>query len=155
MIFSRGVLTDDLLEHLERVSAADIMLIGDGYAPEDGGWSDGQPGRGKFVPYAIVSTGQGSPGQREPLGAKDASWVQAYSLRYVGGSRQQTDWAADRGRVLLDTYAPRNLPLSPTKSWRVQQVQFTSLGAISRNDTVEPPYWECVDAVNVWLEREP
>lgn len=150
-IFTRGFLTDNLLDHLEaqlRLKPYQL-LVGDGIAPKEGGWSEGQPGEGKFVPYTVVSTGPASANQRSPLGVDNDSWRADYSFRAVGGSRQQADWVADRIREVAHDF-PKDYG---DPQWRVIRVQFTSLGAVSRNDQVDPPYWELSDSVSLWVER--
>lgn len=152
-IFSRGVLTDVLLEQVETWLEADGigLLVGDGIAPVHGGWSDGQAGRGTFVPYVVFTTGPATHRERDTLWHVNSSWSVSYSVRFVGGSRQQADWSADQSRKAVTAFAPRTLDLDG--QWQVVQAQYSSLGAIARNDTSDPPYWEGTDAVSLFLER--
>jgi hypothetical protein len=152
-IFLRGPLTDWLLDYLEdRLAASDsALLLGDGIAPVEGGWTGGQPGKGEFRAYLVVSTGVVRHRDNDPLAGGDSSWLASYGLRGVGGSRQQADWAADQGREALN--AARNIDLDLGGPWRMQQARYESLGGVSRNDNTDPPYWEVSDTVALWMDR--
>lgn len=152
-IFLRGPLTDWLLEHIEAslTERNVLLLVGDGVAPKEGGWTGGQPGKGKFKPYVVVTTGIARHNAADPLANGDGSWLAMYNLRGVGGSRQQAEWAADQGREALN--AARQIPLDLGGPWTMQQARYETLGGVSRNDSTDPPYWEVPDTVALWMER--
>ena len=149
-IFSRGVLTDAILDYLGTALDDTGILIGDGIAPKQGGWSGGEPGVGDFVPYVVLTTGPAQKQARDPLARENTSWLATYTTRHVGALRQQTDWCADKVREALVEYRPKLLHLD--SKWSVVQTTYPSLGPITRNDTTDPAYWELVDNVSVWLE---
>lgn len=151
-IFSRGLLTDLVLDHLSTMLGVAGPLIGDAIAPLEGGWTGGQPGQGKFIAYSVLTPGTASHRERDPLGVDDTSWSASFSLRHVGGNRQQVEWAGDKTREALSLL--RKVPLSLDGPWRLLQPRFETLGAVSRNDSTDPPYWESADTVVLWLERE-
>lgn len=149
-IFSRGLLTDALLDYLES-ETSNGLLVGDGMAPLDGGWTGGEPGKGDFVPYVVLSTGPAQKQSRDPLGGmENSSWLATYTTKHVGALRQQTDWAADQVRKAMVKFRPAHIDLDG--DWAIVQTTYPQLGAISRNDAVDPPYWELVDNLSVWLE---
>lgn len=151
-IFARGVLTDDLLDYLEQTFAAAefTLLVGDHLAPEEGGWSGGQPGTGEFVPYLVLTTGPATRNAKDPIGRDNSSWSAAYTLRAVGATRTQADWAADMARSAVVGYAKRKP--EGLGGWKVQLTLYSVLGDIQRNNSVDPPYYELTDTVALWLE---
>lgn len=151
-IFPRGVLTDALLDVLEVALQPDI-LVGDGIAPEPAGWTGGQPGEGDFISYVTLNTGPARKNiaSRQTLGRDNTAWVAGYTLTNVGALRQQCDWTADRTRSALTEGTLEALEFSP--GWRILLVEFTGLGGLTRNSSVNPPYWELTDNVDLWLER--
>lgn len=154
-VFARGPLTDWLLDRLEselsEINSA--VLLGDGIAPEDGGWTGGQPGVGQFRAYTVITTAAATRLHASPIGDSANSWSAGYVFRSVGGSRQQAEWAADRTRVALDRVKKINLDLM-TGTWRLTKVHYETLGGVSRNDSTDPPYWELADTAGLWLDRE-
>lgn len=151
-IFSRGPLTDAILDHLEAaLDTALGILVGDGIAPVGGGWSGGQPGEGDFVPYVVLSTMPASKGFTDPVPGGDTSWRAGYSLRCVGALRSQCDWVADKSRQAMVLYKPKTIDLDG--DWRVLKTSYDTLGAVTRNDSTDPPYWELLDTATLWLEK--
>lgn len=152
-IFARGLLTDWLLDYTEAglANAGVNLLIGDAIAPLDGGWSGGQPGEGVFRPYVVVSTMATVANQNDPLGSDNTSWRANYSVRAVGGSRQQVEWAGDRSRLILSDI--RRVTLDLEGAWQVQRSRYDTLGAVQRNDSTDPPYWEATDTLALWMEK--
>lgn len=153
-IFSRGPLTDALLDHLESTLSVEgvNLLVGDGFAPVQGGWTGGQPGAGSFKAYVVVGTGPATHNNRDPLSDPNSSWLANYTIRGVGGSRQQCDWAADKSRQAIIKFRPKGLNLG-ADGWHVLQSLYTGLGPVTRNDAADPPYWEVTDNVSLWMER--
>lgn len=148
--FNRGVLTDWLLEMLENNLEPEI-LVGDGQAPLAGGWTGGEPGDGDFVSYVTLSTGPARKQQasRPAIGRENVSWVCSYTLSHTGALRQQVDWTADKVRPAMS--AARGL--GPMENWTITLVDYTVLGPVTRNSSIDPPVWELSDSVDLWLER--
>lgn len=137
-----GAFTDALLAML----ADGGVLVGDGVAPESGGWDKGQPQVSRFVPYATLGFSGGGVhiDPIAPLGGED--WSLSFSLRSFGGSRKQVDWVAASARaIVVSVGAARPL----VGGFRVARVSWQSLGAVSRVDSVDPPYWQVYDAFSL------
>lgn len=152
-VFKRGVLTDTLLDHLEGVLGGTAVLIGDGIAPVEGGWTGGEPGAGSFVPYSVVATGPAQRQSKDPIGHDSSSWLTSYTFRAVGGTRAQCDWTADLVREGMTGWKVKGLDLG--SNWSIVQASFPNLGPVTRNDSVDPAYWEVVDNLSLWLEADP
>lgn len=151
---ARGVLTDSLITWLGS-ALVNGALVGDGVAPDAGGWNtQGEPNVGAFVPYTVVKTGAGNPAEREGVNRRHASWLMAYGLDHWGALRNQCDYLADIVRALLTTQLRadgRDTTLLP--GWKVQEAYFGGLGTISRSDAISPPAWTCSDVVVLRVER--
>jgi hypothetical protein len=143
----RGLLTDSLLEHLETEMGQLDMLVGDHLAPEEAGWTGGQPQRGHYRSYVTVRTGEGIPRERDTAAATHSSWTLTYTLLSVGAVREQCDYTADMVRRACLSFE------TAPEGWRIVHVGFTRLGAVNRNDSTDPPTYECTDSVQVWLDR--
>lgn len=146
---SRAPLTKAVLDIL----AADISKVGDGQAPGGAGWI-GEPNAptSRYVPYLVVApmAAQNSSG---PLGDSQADWRLPYRLTAVGVQRGQAEWLADKARSLLDVLRRQVLELGAS-SYKVQQVRTELIGATTRVDSTDPPYWTQTDSVTVWLTKE-
>lgn len=149
---ARGVLTDAFLDHLETELAQLDIGVGDHVAPEEAGWSHSQPQLGHFVSYTTVRTGAASPRDRDTVNSLHGSWSCTYQLRHVGAVREQADYTADMSRRAALTFAGRRLTLGD-RDWSVTEVRFNGLGGIDRNDSTDPPTYECGDTVEIWLDR--
>ena len=158
-VFWRGPLTDLVVSTLTSYMAAQttplVIGVGDGVAPKDGGWSGGQAGEGTFKPYLVVSAGTTQHGPADdPIKKQDSNWLSPYNVKYVGGSRAQADWAGDHARVALSALKNTKPYLGPDR-WKVMRVQYSVLGALSRNDQMDPPFYEATDVVTLWLDLGP
>lgn len=156
-LFERGRLTDWLLSTLLRPTLETLtppILVGDGRAPEAGGWSGAQPGQGDFVPYTALFTGPAAPDGKQAISLGEAQdWLCRYQLRHAGGLRSQADWIADRSRQAWDRQGEIRLDLGGPPQWKAYRFTVASMGAVTRNDTVDPPYWEVTDEVVLALSR--
>ena len=137
---------------LEVASPASPILVGDGIAPEEGGWTAGQPGRGEFVPYVTLSGGSGTPAPANHLGDRFADWVVSYQLRATGASREQADWIGDRASAALWAHVGDKVNLDGT-TWKLIDLRLPNRGAPSRTDATDPPYWEASEVADLWLTR--
>lgn len=157
-IYSRGPLTDGLLEYLAGGLGSTAIVLGDGAAPQDAGWTGGQAGVGQYRAYAVFNAGTATPNLNATVQGRTTSWKQPYTVDCYGGSRQQVDWVSDMLKPLIDVYAlasppPGHRVLDLDAPWKVVLSNYTSLGGPSRNDQVDPPIWRASDAFVLWLEH--
>jgi hypothetical protein len=140
-VLDTGVLTDHVLDTFE-AQVTDV-LVGDGIAPEAGGWSKGQPDVDVFVPYAVLAFGGAAPrvSQEMTLGKATETWLASYQVRYHGGSRAQVDWTATKIRAAVESLLKSSFGVEGSVVW----IQWQSLGGVSRNDAVNPPIWTASD----------
>jgi len=127
----RGPITDYLLTEL--VNTLDGVLVGDGVAPDDGGWKGGDIGAGTFAAYVVLTTGVATQVNTPPQGLKDQSgdaWNLTYTLASYGGVRQQADDVADQVRAAWQQIdLLRSVDLG--QPWGFQSRQITTYGAVS------------------------
>jgi hypothetical protein len=149
-MLDHGLLTDLVISHLEDriaalVSSSALPLVGDGVAPDGGGWLEGQPGQGVFRPYVVVASGGASP-RYQNLSTFEPNWGANYSLRSFGGSRKQCDWMATISRQAIEGMVP-----TAVGTWQVIGLEWGSLGPVSRVDATAPPFWQVFDSVSLVL----
>lgn len=146
-MINHGLLTDALIS---KVSSSSGQLVGDGVAPDGGGWASGQPNQGIFVPYIVVVS-QGARVVIEDFTNK-VDWHVTWNTRCFGGSRKQVDWIAQKARESIDEmnktiFGYEALP------YKVINVDWENLGAVTRIDTVNPPYWQVFDTFSLICSR--
>lgn len=143
-MIDHGALTDALLAHL-----AEVELIGDGVAPSGGGWVEGQPNVVAFRPYAVLVDGGMQPITSPNLiKTSRPDWTASWSLRYFGGSRKQCDWIAGLFRPAIEGLRGQTFGIDPHK---IRSVDPLMMGAVSRNDQVDPPYWQAFDSLTLQI----
>jgi hypothetical protein len=140
-VIDHGALTDALLAHMRLTGE----LVGDGVAPSGGGWLMGQPNLDTFAPYLVIVDGGGVARDGGVMGSRP-NWQTTWSFRFFGGSRRQCDWIAGVFRPEVDTFLNTEFGLDIHK---VIDSGVQSLGPVSRNDQVDPPYWQSFDAVSI------
>lgn len=138
-IVNVGLLTD----HVVSFFGDDLLPVGDGVAPAEGGWRLGQPNVDVFVPYAVVSSA-GVTRSLTELCSNGRTWDCQFSLRYHGGSRKQADWAATSGRRQFDKVCVSDFAEDAVR-WRVFGLSWSSLGGVQRVDQTDPPFWSVQD----------
>ena len=133
-----GKLTDQLVTALAQSSG---QAIGDGIRPDGVGWLDGQPNVGVFVPYGVLSF-QGAQPRDTTIRFSEQirAWTTNWRLSYYGGARNQCDWVAARIRDELDNAIGQEFGI-----YKVTGVGWRSLGAMERNDAIDPPLWSVTD----------
>jgi len=149
-MIDHGALTDLLIYQLSTDTGE---LVGDGIAPAEGGWLKGQPNQSVYVPYMVLVSGGASVMINDLDGNLD--WTVNWSLRYFGGSRKQVDWIANKARNAIDG-GPNNVlhnTFGVNQPFKITAVQWTNLGAVSRVDTVNPPYWQVYDSFGLVCSR--
>jgi len=139
-VLDTGALTQHVLDALALLS---WLEVGDGVAPTAGGWSEGQPNVGQFVPYTVVSFAGARPRTPElSLSKQTTAWVASFQLKSHGGSREQCDWAATQVRVSID-----DLLKTSAGDWQLDFIEWQTLGGVVRNDAVDPPIWSASDSL--------
>jgi hypothetical protein len=152
----RGRITDALVEHMK--TAADLVtagiLVGDGVAPDEAGWPKGQANVDAFVASTTVETLQAVPNSKDTIHGRHSSWIANYGLRTWGGVRTQADNAADKARAAaLGFRATTALDLQDMP-WKITEVMFAQLAPVNPVKGTDPPLWEVIDIVQIWLERK-
>lgn len=117
------------------------QLVGDGIAPQGGGWLSGQPNVSAFVPYGVLLfqgalTADPALRYREQVRAWNTTW----RVSSFGGSREQCDWIAALMREGLDDCIGQEFG-----AYRVSMASWVSLGAMTRSDAIDPPMWTVSD----------
>ena len=140
-MLDHGALTDLVLEHL--TMQQEVVLIGDGVAPLDGGWQKGQPNQNVFRPYAVLVSGGAGVRENAVFTGIDPTWAVTWSLRSFGGSRKQVDWTAHIVRQAIEGLMKKTFG-SPT--YKIHAVEWQSLGSVSRLDSTDPPFWQAFDS---------
>jgi hypothetical protein len=156
-MIDHGALTDLVLAHLQAqmaanpdVTAGKVPPVGDGAAPTEGGWADGQAGTGIFVPYVVLVSGGAAPFALDP-GSSTPTWAVGWSLRSFGGSRKQCDWMATVAREAIGGLKKETF--GTPEVWKVINTQWVSLGPVARNDSTAPPSWSVFDTVNLVADQ--
>lgn len=145
----RGALTDLILTRL----SAEGLRVGDGVAPDDGGWDD-DPNvpTSKFLPYLTLNPmAVGDP--TGPVGDSSTDFRVPYSLSSAGVSRKQVEISADKGRKAVSEMARSTVTLSGS-GWKIQQVRANSIGGVVRTDNTEPSEFTQTDVITVYLSKE-
>ena len=146
-MINHGALTDALIT---RVTTGSAQLVGDGIAPEGGGWATGQPNKGIFVPYIVVVSQGARVSTENFTGFMD--WRVTWSTRNFGGSRKQVDWVAQKSRESIDSIN-KTLFGESGDQYKIINVEWDSLGAVQRIDTVNPPFWQTFDSFALICSR--
>lgn len=133
-----GLLTRQVLLALSQESG---QLVGDGIAPEGGGWLSGQPNVSAFVPYGVLAfMGATLPDPALRYSEQVRSWDTSWRVSSFGGSREQCDWVAALLREGVDDCIGQEFG-----EYRVSMASWRSLGAMTRNDSIDPPMWSVSD----------
>lgn len=151
----RGRLTDLLVAHMQgsAVLTDKSILLGDGIAPADGGWSKMQPGEDEFVGYVLLSTGQAVPAPTpETMRGAHTTWRCLYGLRSVGGSRKQADFVADKAREAFLAF-PTD-PVDLGEQWNIMQLRFERLAAVRpQKQGTDNAEFVLDDLAEIWITR--
>lgn len=145
---SRSPLTNHIL-----AAISDVVAVGDAEAPEEGGW-DGPPDSydSSYSAYVVLvpATSGDSTG---PIGDTHADIILSYVVNGYGITRGQVEGYMDHVRDVLVAMT-RTMVVLGESSWRIQQVRCTSIGGISRNDTIEPSEFSQTDVFVLYLSKE-
>lgn len=143
-----GALTVLLLNHLTMGDPP--LLVGDGVAPLEGGWTGGTPNTGEFKAYSVLSF-QGAAPTHPDVDKADPEWATRWGVGHYGGSRAQADWIATLSRARILTSLKQLFGDSDV--FKVVSIVWTGLGGMSRNDQVDPPYWSASDTLILSVSR--
>lgn len=152
----RGMLTDLMVAHMagSELLADNHIVFGDQVAPPAAGYHSGAEtgDNGGFVASVVLTTGVGLMGEaQETMRSAHTNWKLVYGLRSTGGSRQQADFAADRGRKALAEFPVGQVDLGD--NWKVQRVVFTRLAAMREVRGTDVPTFALDDNIEVWVTR--
>jgi hypothetical protein len=137
-VINIGKLTVEVLAVLGQKSG---QLVGDGVAPHGGGWLSGQPNVSAFVPYGVVIfTGAQLPDPAWAYSEQVRAWETSWRVSSYGGSREQCDWVAALLRDAVGGCINQRFD-----SYKVSMAQWRSLGAMTRDDSIDPPMWSVSD----------
>lgn len=139
-----GALTDAVIAHL----SGEGLLIGDGIAPKESGWTQGSPNVDRFIPCTVIGTEAAVP-SLDGLGMLP-EWEVAFTLRHYGGARRQCDFQAHAARVAFQSVDGLSFG-DPVH--RIIRVRWSSLGGLVRLDQLNPPFWQAYDQVAVMCSR--
>ena len=150
-MMDHGALVDAFLAHLSVTVALGFTvgsepLVGDGVAPVDGGWVNGQPDSGVFRPYSVLVDAGSSPRAADLALSFPGAWTCGWSVRSFGGSRKQCDWMATRARAAVDGMGRTVFGEDP---WTVIGTEWSSLGSVVRIDSTNPPFWQVYDTLSL------
>lgn len=126
-------LTAALIGHLEAAG----MVVGDGQAPEAGGWS-GTAGQSNYTAYCVVHPLLGgivSGSIGDPHGDGEV----VYQVSCYGPTRQSAEIVASN----VDT-AIKSLPYPSVVGMTIRYVDDDVLGGARRQDELQPPDWVAV-----------
>lgn len=145
----RGELTTILVEAVR----SDGILVGDGVAPDTGGWDD-DPNvpTSRYLPYLMLNP-MAVADPTGPLGDSSTDFRVPYSVMSSGISRKQVEFYSDKGRKVLVELERTVLSLTGG-DWKIQQVRANSIGGVTRTDNTEPSEFTQTDVVTVYLSKE-
>lgn len=145
----RGELTTLLIDRLRTAG----LLIGDGVAPDAGGWND-DPNlpTSKFMPYLVVNP-MAVADPNGPIGDTSSDFRVPYSVTSTGISRKQAEVYSDKGRKTL-AELERNSVMLGGSDWKIQQARANSIGGVVRTDNTEPSEFTQSDVVTIWITKE-
>jgi hypothetical protein len=145
-----GAMTEMVIPLLASDGVTADLMVGDGVAPNDAGWTTGTPNTGGFVPYTVLGFDGATPVNPD-LAKADPEWSTRWSMRHYGATRPQADWVAlaARRRIL----GVLQLPFGVEDPFRTIGITWNSLGPMQRNDTTDPPYWSASDSLILVVSR--
>lgn len=139
-MFNRGALTDQILAHLR---SATSVPIGDHLAPDEGGWSTGQPNVGEFTAYAVLVSG-GVLVTPTGLCTLCFDHRATYTVRTFGALRVQTDQIA---QIIREAFL--SCPVQEIGSYKSRLFWCNQIGAVERINSNDPAAWRESDTFTV------
>lgn len=144
----RSELTDFIISEL-----SDEILVGDVDHPDGGGWDD-DPSLpdSSYVPY-VVLTPMPVGSINGPIGDPHADYRVPYSLTFFGISRSQVDGYADICRKHMSEIVRQTVTLD-NETWKIQQIEPSSIGGVTRTDIMDPSTFAQSDVITVWISKD-
>lgn len=150
----RGVLTDLLVATLTAGLTNDpAILVGDGMAPTAGGWPQGEPGEGDFVPYVVLTCSSWRPAAGTVLTPVSDAWTASYRVGSYGGQREEADYVADRVHQLWPRLHLDPAELGHGGEWGFASFEIAEMGEVVRNDQIQPSMWSTTSALTLLVTR--
>lgn len=145
----RSYLTDWVLAYLTDQG----VLVGDGEAPDTGGWdASPQDPASTYHSYVVLAPGTVGDGSG-PLGDTQADFMVPYSLTSYGLNRSMAEKTSEEARKVA-VAAPRTMVLLGDSQWAIQQVRASSVGGVVRNDNAETAKYSEIDIVSFYMSKE-
>ena len=146
-MIARRKLTQYILDALE----ATTHPIGLAVNPPGSGWR-GQPSSSgsTFVPYGVLVPGPASISEG-PIVEPQVDWRLMYVVTSYSVDPRACEWMADVFREAMVGLIKDTVTLET--DYRIQQVRVSALGAVTRYELTEPPYFGQTDSFDVWLSR--
>lgn len=144
----RSELTDFIIAEL-----AQKILVGDVDHPVGGGWDDDPslPGS-SYIPY-VVLTPMPISNMSGPVADPHVDYRVPFSLTFFGISRGQVDGYADLCRKHLSSITRQAIVLDGS-TWKIQQIEPSSIGGITRTEIMEPSTFAQSDVITVWISKD-
>lgn len=140
-----GTVTVSLLETFRDTN----QLVGDGIKPESSGWLNGDPNSGVFRPYGVLTCSGAQVRDSQAISYAETvrAWQVTWRLSYYGASRSQCDLVAGKIRAAVtDTLG------QVAGGYKVTGARWGSLGAMLRDDTINPALWNVSDTLILMLD---
>lgn len=149
-MINRGQFTKHLLTHL----ASFALPVGDNDAPTEAhGWAGESSAAGSsFTPWLVLAPGTASRSEGS-FADPQQDWRLSYYVSSAGVSREQTEAVSDKVRDYLKTLVKEKVALK-SETWALQYVGVTSIGAVQRIGSTNPPYHVQTDTYEFWLSKE-
>jgi hypothetical protein len=151
---NRPVLTERLFAFL-KTGVGPTIKLGRGVAPPAGGWPEGNPRNGPWVPYSVLKAGPATtpaPGFPEQMARRRVSWQVTYQLTAHHTSESAVDEVAQAQRdVVVGWTGVVNLG---DVAWNIEALEVPRLGATERDDSTDPAHWRVTDDVSLRVYRE-
>jgi hypothetical protein len=140
-----------LTQHVMDVLEATTHPIGLALNPPGSGWQ-GQPSAAgsEFIPYGVVVPGPASISEG-PLTEPQVDWRLTYVITSYSVDPRACEWMADAFRQAMAGMQRSVVDLET--EYRIQQVWVNALGAVTRYELTEPPYFGQTDSFTIWLSR--
>lgn len=133
---------------------AEDLVVGDGEAPLDAGWSEGTPNVGTFTPYVVLKQ-QGpvvsTTGDTPLCDSNAVRFDVPYQLLSYGLGRVESDALASTARGVLHNLVGRHLCGDLRVS--ADQVRIVAVQGASRDDSTYPKFWSAVTNFTVNVAR--
>jgi hypothetical protein len=125
--------------------------------PGDGGWRGAPASDGSnFHPYTVLVPATVSTQIAPDLGYGQDHWRVPYLVNIYAVRGDQCELLSDRCRVALAGMVDSTITATQAGLvYAVMKVSFTSVGAVTRVDQTDPPFYTQTDTIEVWVSKEP